>query len=74
MDKQLQEFYCDEVERRHLDFEAFPEYNNLMDQSLSLFPNEELPETIFRLIETANCISFAHGLRLGLRLRDWATL
>ncbi len=74
MDKQLKEFYFDEVERRHLDFESFPEYNNLMDQSLSLFPGGDLPRPVFDLIETANLISFAHGLRLGLRLRDWATL
>lgn len=74
MDKQLKEFFCDEVERRHLDFEAFPEYNDLMAQSLSLFPNRELPKEVFHLLEMANLISFAHGLKLGLRLRKWARL
>ena len=74
MDKQLKEFYFDEVERRHLDFESFPEYNNLMDQSLSLFPDGDLPGPVFDLLETANCISFAHGLKLGLRLREWTAL
>ena len=74
MDKQLKEFFFDEVERAHLNFEAFPEYNDLMDRSLSLFPNGDLPKPLFDLLETANCISFANGLKLGLRLREWAAL
>lgn len=72
MDKQLKEFYSDEVERRRLNFEDFPEYNDLMDRCLSLFPDGDLPRPLFALLETANCISFAHGLRLGLRLERWA--
>ena len=72
MNKQLKEFYEDEVERRHLDFETFPEYNSLIDQCLSLFPNGDLPKPVFDLLETANCISFAYGLKLGLRLKRWA--
>ena len=72
MDKQLQEFFYDQQDRGHLAFESFPEYNNLMDQSLSLFPGGDLPRPVFDLLETANLISFAHGLRLGLGLREWA--
>ena len=74
MNKQLKAFYFDEVDRGHLNFEAFPEYNDLMVQSLSLFPDGDLPAPVFDLLETANCISFAHGLKLGLRLREWTAL
>lgn len=42
-----------------------------MEQCLSLFPGGDLPRPVFKLIETANLISFAHGLRLGLRLNRW---
>ena len=72
MDKQLQDFFFDEQDRGRLVFEDFPEYNSLMNRSLSLFPDGDLPRPLFDLLETANCISFAHGLKLGLRLREWA--
>ena len=74
MDKQLQEFFYDEQERGRLVFEDSPEYEDLLRQSLSLFPGGDLPRPVFDLLETANLISFTHGLRLGLRLREWATL
>ncbi len=70
MDKQLQEFFYDEQERGRLVFEDSPEYEDLLRQSLSLFPGGDLPRPVFDLLETANLISFAHGLRLGLRLRE----
>ena len=72
MDKQLQEFYYDEVERGHLNFEDFPEYNDSMKQSLVLFPSDDLPKQIGQLLDVSNCISFAHGLKLGLKLKAWA--
>ena len=72
MDKQLQEFFYDEQERGRLVFEDSPEYEDLLRQSLSLFPGGDLPRPVFDLLETANCISFAHGLKLGLRLERWA--
>ena len=61
MEKQIQEFFFDEQDRGHLVFEDDPQYADLLYQSLSL-------------LETANCISFAHGLKLGLRLREWTAL
>ena len=72
MDKQLKEFFFDEQDHGHLVFEDFPEYADLLHQSLALFPDGSLPRPLFDLLETANCISFAHGLRLGLRLERWA--
>ena len=72
MDKQLKEFFFDEQDRGRLSFEADPEYADLLHQSEALFPGGDLPDPIFDLLETANVLSFAHGLRLGLKLREWA--
>lgn len=72
MDKQLQELYLNEQDQGRLVYEKFPEYDDLLRQSLTLFPDEELPKVIFDRLESSNCIAFAHGLRLGLRLRHWA--
>ena len=72
MDEQLKEFFFDEQDRGRLVFEDFPEYDGLLRQSLSLFPDGDLPQPIFDLIETASCLSFAHGFKLGLGLREWA--
>ena len=72
MDEQLKEFFFDEQDRGRLIFEDSPEYDGLLHQSLSLFPDGDLPQPIFDLIETASCLSFAHGFKLGLGLREWA--
>ena len=72
MNQQLKDFFFDEQDRGRLDFNADPEYVNLLDRSVALFPGGDLPDPIFALLETANCISFAHGLKLGLKLKRWA--
>lgn len=72
MDTQLKELFYDKQDRGRLVFEADPEYNRLLHQSLALFPGGDLLREVFELLETANSISFAHGFRLGLRLREWA--
>ena len=72
MDNQLKDFFFDEQDRGRLIFEDSPEYDGLLRQSLSLFPDGDLPAPVFNLLETANCISFAHGLKLGLNLNRWA--
>lgn len=72
MNEQIQELYFNEQDQGRLVYENFPEYDDLLQQSLALFPNEDLPKVIFDLLETSNYIAFAHGLRLGLRLRQWA--
>lgn len=71
MNEQIQELYFLEQERGRLVYENFPEYEALLRQSLPLFPGEELPKVIFDLLETSNCIAFAHGLRFGLKLKQW---
>ena len=72
MDEQMKEFFFDEQDRGRLIFEDSPEYDGRLRQSLSLFPDGDLPQPIFDLIETASCLSFAHGFKLGLGLREWA--
>ncbi len=72
MNKQLQEFFCDEQDRGRLVFENDPEYAALLHQTTTLFPDGDLPKEIFDLLETANLLSFAHGFKLGLRLTKWA--
>ena len=72
MDKRMQEFFFTEMEQGRLDFDADPEYVDLLQQSVALFPGGDLPRPLFDLLETANYISFAHGFRLGLRLERWA--
>ena len=72
MDEQVKELFFGEVDRHRLNFDAVPEYGDLLRQSEALFPDGDLPKTIFQLLETANRISFAHGLKLGLKLTRWA--
>ena len=71
MDNQLKDFFFDEQDRGRLVFEDSPEYRDLLAQVAALFPGRDLPDPLCDLLETANLISFAHGLRLGLRLNRW---
>lgn len=74
MDEQLKDFFYAEQEQGRLNFDADPKYAGLLQQSVALFPDGDLPNPVFDLLETASFISFAHGLRLGLNLREWAAL
>ena len=74
MEKQIQEFFINEQDQGRLVFEDDPQYADLLRQSLSLFPDGVLPGPVFDLLETASSLSFAHGLKLGLGLREWAAL
>ncbi len=72
MNEQIQELFFNEVNRGRLNFDSDPEYARQMAQSSALFPGGDLPQPIFELLESANYISFAYGLKLGLRLQQWA--
>ena len=74
MDEQLKDFFYVEQEQGRLVFEDFPEYNDFLSQSTILFSDGDLPKPVFDLLETANFIAFAHGLKLGLRLKRWSVL
>lgn len=74
MEKQIQEFFFNEQEQGRLNFDADPKYAGLLQQSVALFPDGDLPNPVFDLMELTNSLSFAHGLRLGLELREWAAL
>lgn len=68
MERILRELYVLEVDQARLDFEADPAYQTYLTQSEALWQGQDMPEPIFRLLDTGNYISFAHGFRLGLRL------
>ena len=74
MNEQIQELCLNEQEQGRLAYEKSPEYESLLQQTLALFPDEELPKIIFDLLETSNCIAFSHGFRFGLRLKQWVEL
>ena len=71
MNERIKEFFFDEIDRGRLVFEDFPEYNDLLQQSMALFPDGDLPVPIGRLLDASNCISFRHGLQAGETLRRW---
>ncbi len=74
MDKQLKELLFDEQDRGHLVLEDDPEYTALLHQSMALFPNGDLPNEIVELLDISNSICLGHGLKLGLRLKQWSAL
>ena len=43
-----------------------------MRRALAELETEDLSPALFSLLDTANQISFTHGVRLGLRLGLWA--
>lgn len=73
MNERIKEFFFDEIDRGRLVFEDFPEYNDLLQQSMALFSDGDLPVPISRLLDTSNCISFRHGLQAGKTLKRWIT-
>ena len=72
MNEQLKEFFYNEQDQGRLDYEADPEYSALLHQTLALFPEGDLPDSLAQLLDISNCLSFAHGLKLGLKLNRWA--
>ena len=68
----LQKLYYHETSRAHLDFGRDMEYQSSLAQAETLWPDGEMPEPVFLLLERSNFLSFAHGFRLGLRLARWA--
>jgi len=72
MNSQINKLYYYETEHAHLDFSKYPEYRQQLAQAEALCEQNELPPAMFRLLDTANRISFVHGFRLGLRLSRWA--
>ena len=72
MVEHLQELYRHEIDQARLNFEADPAYRAYFTQSQVLWEGADMPESLFHLLETSNCLSFSHGFRLGLRLGRWA--
>ena len=82
MDEKIKKLYFYELETRALNFENTPDFqadylpvSETLDQLYSILPHKDCEtfySNIFSMINTAGCISFAHGFRLGLRLALWA--
>ena len=69
---ELQKLYHYEIDHARLDFDSDPVYQEKMERALAELETEELSPALFSLLDTANQISFTHGVRLGLRLGLWA--
>ena len=69
---ELQELYYYETDQERLDFASDPVYQEKMRRALAELETEDLSPALFSLLDTANQISFTHGVRLGLRLGLWA--
>ena len=71
MHEELKELYYREVDSARLDFDRDPEYQEYFTRSKALWKGKDMPEALFGLLEAGNFLSFAHGLRLGMRLSWW---
>ena len=72
LELQLKELYYYETDQERLDFGSDPVYQEKMRRALAELETEDLSPALFSLLDTANQISFTHGVRLGLRLGLWA--
>ena len=72
LELELKELYYYETDQERLDFDSDPVYQEKMERALAELETEELSPALFSLLDTANQISFTHGVRLGLRLGLWA--
>ena len=72
MKEKLRSLYIQEISQSRLDFDSDPEYQAYYTQAEALWKGQDMPEPIYRLLNTANFLSFVHGFRLGLKLVRWA--
>ena len=72
METKLKNLYYQEIDCGALDFDSDRAYRLYLARSQALWPDQELPQPVFDLLDTANFLSFAHGFRLGVRLARWA--
>ena len=72
MEPQLKELYYYETDHELLDIDSDPVYQEKMERALAELGTDDLSPALFSLLDTANEISFTHGVRLGLRLGLWA--
>lgn len=71
MEEKLKKLYIQEIDQFHLDFDHDPEYQKYYTQAQLLWKGEDMPDPLYRLLDTANFLSFAHGFRLGMELSSW---
>ena len=71
MVEKIQELYFQAVDRGELDFDGDPDYQKYLTQAKAVWQDEDMPDSIFNLLDHANFLSFAHGVQLGMRLAVW---
>ena len=71
MKDRLRELYLQEIEASRLDFDSDPEYQRYYTQAEALWEGGEMPDAVFRLLDTSDFVAFAHGFRLGAELAEW---
>ena len=71
MEEKLKELYIREIDHSHLDFDHDPDYQQYYTQASELWKGEDMPDSIYHLLNTGNFLSFAHGFRLGAQLAGW---
>lgn len=71
MEQRLKELYNWEIDEANLNFDRDPEYQMYYTQAQAFWEGEDMPEPIYRLLDTGNFLSFAHGFRLGALLTGW---
>ena len=71
MEEILKELYIQEIDQSRLDFDHDPEYQAYYTQAQQLWEGGDIPYSIYRLLDTSNFLSFAHGFRLGMELSGW---
>lgn len=72
MNDYIYQLYVQENDSRNLDFDNDPSYRRYYHQAQLFWGSQDIPDPIFRLLDTSNFLSFSHGLRLGARLALWA--
>ena len=68
MEVQLQELYFSEVDSGRLMYEDDPEYERRRQALRDPEARDLLWDAVLRFTDQSDLVSFAHGLRLGLRL------
>lgn len=72
MKEKLKELYIQEIDQFQLDFDQDPEYQAYYTQAEELWEGEDMPKSLYHLLDAGNFLSFVHGFRLGVQLAGWA--
>ena len=71
MEEKIRALYTREIDQACLDFDRDPEYKAYYTQAEAFWEEGDMPESIYRLLDSSSYLAFAHGLRLGMELAGW---